>query len=303
LEITNVTGLEKPATELINRVSEAIGGIAKPWQMKRVAKAEVEIKKLHALADLEITEVRERAIERMILEEEKNQKNIETVAQKAIPHLNQDARPQELDEDFIRYLFNKARMVSNEEMQEVWAKVLAGEANRQGSFSRRTMDLLSQMSGSDAALFTLLARSVWTFEEFTPIIRTTTVFDVTDSYSLKYSEYVHLETIGLIKFSQANSLYLTDLNQNMTVIYYSCPVELVFKHVPAELNIGCAMLTESGKELFTITGCQPSLEVFENTLNSWVENNILVSIPLHAKASYLELYSLEAPAVSPKADI
>ena len=40
--------LTEPATVLINRISDAIGGIAKPWQMKRLAEAEVAVELIKA---------------------------------------------------------------------------------------------------------------------------------------------------------------------------------------------------------------------------------------------------------------
>jgi hypothetical protein len=50
--ITNETGrggglisipdLSKPATVLIEKISDAVGGIAKPWQTVRVARAEAK---------------------------------------------------------------------------------------------------------------------------------------------------------------------------------------------------------------------------------------------------------------------
>ena len=40
--LINLGDLSKPATVLIERVSDAVGGIAKPWQIKRIAKAETK---------------------------------------------------------------------------------------------------------------------------------------------------------------------------------------------------------------------------------------------------------------------
>lgn len=40
--------LAEPATKLIEKVSDAVGGIAKPWQIKRVASAEAAAAKIAA---------------------------------------------------------------------------------------------------------------------------------------------------------------------------------------------------------------------------------------------------------------
>ena len=100
--------LSKPVTVLIEKVSEAIGGIAAPYQMKRLAKAEIEITDLHR-----------RAAQRRIEEDALRQKNMEQILEKAVPQVNEDANPTEMDDDWIANFFDKSRLVSDSEMQNV----------------------------------------------------------------------------------------------------------------------------------------------------------------------------------------
>jgi len=55
--LVNIGELSKPATVLIEKISDAVGGIAKPWQIRRVAKAEAEADKIKAIAHIEIDEL------------------------------------------------------------------------------------------------------------------------------------------------------------------------------------------------------------------------------------------------------
>ena len=103
--------LAKPATVLVERVSDAVGGIAKPWQLRRVANAE---------ADVKITDRQQRAARRFIEEETKNQINIECITHQTIPHLNEDSQPEKIEEDFLRNFFDKCCIVSDEQMQDIW---------------------------------------------------------------------------------------------------------------------------------------------------------------------------------------
>ncbi len=288
MEIKDLVGLEKPATELINRVSNAVGGIAKPWQMKRVAKAEVEIKKLHAVADLEITEQRQRAMKRLILEEEKNQENIESVTAKAIPHLAQDSKPQELDEDFVRYLFDKAKMVSNEDMQEVWGRILAGEANRPGAFSRRTMEIVSQMSPYDAKLFLKFCRSVWLIGGPCPVMTMDQNSHETNPSDLAFGELNHLAAVGVITHHAGAPYIRTGFKKRATIKYFDCLVELEFANDEKNtLVVGPALLTRTGLELITIVAdVKESKQSFEWALESMVEQGVSVALPIAAKDKY-----------------
>lgn len=45
IDISDLSGLGKVGVALIEKISGAIGGIAKPYQIKRVAKAVAEAKK------------------------------------------------------------------------------------------------------------------------------------------------------------------------------------------------------------------------------------------------------------------
>ena len=75
-----------------------------------------------------------------------------------------------MEDDWVTNFFDKSRIVSDEEMQSIWAKVLAGEANAPGSYSKRTVNLLGDLDTRDAELFQSLCRFGWFVGEFTPLV-------------------------------------------------------------------------------------------------------------------------------------
>jgi hypothetical protein len=158
--LINFGDISKPATVLIEKISEAVGGYFRPYQIKRVAKAEADADIIKAEAQIEITDLQRRALNRFVAEESKKQENIETITAKAIPQLTDSSAPQNMEDDWISNFFDKCRIVSDEEMQSLWAKVLAGEANSPGSYSKRTVNFLSSLDKSDAQLFLHYADSV-----------------------------------------------------------------------------------------------------------------------------------------------
>src|SRR5690242_7174994 len=93
--------LSEPATVLINRVADAVGGIFGPGQVVRMAKAKVKAKKIETIGDIEIQGLRERAFYRLLTEATEKQQNIENVTRKAIPLLDQSARPQDIERDWL----------------------------------------------------------------------------------------------------------------------------------------------------------------------------------------------------------
>ena|ERR1700733_2796119 len=102
---------------------------------------------------------------------------------------------------------DKCRMVSDEQMQSVWSRVLSGEVNAPGSFSRRTVNLLNDLDKTDCELFTKLCCFCWSFGK-SGKERRGSAFPYVVDYDLPiyqkrgihFSALTHLESIGLINF-------------------------------------------------------------------------------------------------------
>ena len=96
----------------------------------------------------------ERIVQRVQFQEEKRQANIGAVVVRAAHELgDREIQDHEVDHDWTARFFNDVQDVSSEEMQQLWAKVLAGEVGRPGQFSLRTLDTLHNMSVGEARLF------------------------------------------------------------------------------------------------------------------------------------------------------
>ena len=140
--LANVGDLAKPFDTLVKKIADGVGTLYEPRRIRNVAEAEAEASKIKAESEIEIKDLHRRTEQRRIEEETKHQKNMEDITAKAAPHLNEDANPDAMDDDWIANLFDKCRIVSDDEMQSLWARVLAGEANTPGTYSKRTVNLL-----------------------------------------------------------------------------------------------------------------------------------------------------------------
>ena len=172
-DLINFGNLTKPADTLIKKISNAVGVIFEPRQIRRVAEAKAEAAKIEAQSEIEITDLHRRAARRWIGEEAQCQINMESITAKALPQLNDNATPSSVEDDWIVNFFERSRIVSDNEMQELWSRVLAGEANDPGTYSKRTVNFLSDLDKAEAALFTKLCGFAWEMGEVVPL-----VFDV-----------------------------------------------------------------------------------------------------------------------------
>ena len=247
--LVNLGELSKPANTLIEKVSSAIGGVFEPWQIKRVARAEAEASLITAESELEITDLHRRAMHRFLEEEANRQENMEEITKKSIPHLNEQSNPANMENDWVTNFFDKSRIVSDEEMQTIWANVLAGEANTPGSFSRRTVNLLSDLDKKDAELFQTLCKFGWSIGEFTPL-----VFDsqapIYNNEGINFSTLSHLDNLGLIQFNSLSGFNKQGLPENFTLVYCGQPLPLEMKNGQKnQLSIGQVLLSQAGQEL------------------------------------------------------
>ena len=280
--LINLGDLTKPATVLIERVSDAVGGIAKPGQIVRVAKAEAKAEVVRAEARMQITEMEERGLQRMVREEGKHQENIENITAKAIPHLSDDAKPEEVEDDWLTHFFDRSRLVSDEEMQSLWSNILAGQANRPGTFSKKTLDLVATFDKSDTELFTKLCSFVWKIGTITPL-----VFDLKDEIvnraEINFDSLTHLVDIGLITFAGISGFAREGLPKLFTIFYYGRPVNIEFENDKIELDIGKVLLTRSGRELVAICGSRPNEDHYEHILSEWAKKGYALSCPVNSK--------------------
>ena len=172
--LVNAGGLAEPANLLITKISNAFGRHFDPRQMIRMAEAEARSDRIlrvsAAETDVEVAELRERAATRFANEEMTKQVNMEEIIEKALPGLDDNADPEAMENDWIMNFFDKARMVSDEEMQRIWAGILAGEGNSPGSFSRRTVNLVADLDKRDADLFRKLCGYAWMIGSIEPLV-------------------------------------------------------------------------------------------------------------------------------------
>ena len=169
--LMNIGDLAEPAKALIEKIADATGTLYEPKHIVEVAKAQAEAAEIQAEADIkiakakaevaiiqaeseiEITDVHRRAAQRWIAEQGQQQAGIENTIIKAIPQLNKDADPHAIENDWIINFFNKNRLVTDDEVQNLWASILAGEANRAGSYSPKALTTLADMNEKGLILF------------------------------------------------------------------------------------------------------------------------------------------------------
>lgn len=255
LSVLNLGELSKPATTLVEKISNAIGLVYEPYHIVRVAKAEAKGQLLRAKGDIETSELQRRAAQRFVNEEVQKQQNMEEIIAKSLPFLENHSKPEELDNDWIMNFFEKCRVISDEEMQKIWAAILSGEANKRNSFSKRTVSIMSDMDYSDAIMFTRLCCYTVDFFGLRPLI-----FNLQDKIYAKndvdFRSVSHLESLGLVHFGGSSGYVKYGLPRVVPVRYFDSSIVLTILDDGVEaISSGKVRFTKAGRELFSICGC------------------------------------------------
>ena len=280
--IFNIGDLAKPAVVLIEKVSDAVGSIYEPSQIRRVTNAEAEAAIIRAEVEAHIADLQRRAAHRWLQEEAIHQKNMEDIIAMAIPLLKDDANPAAMGNDWIANFFANTRIVSDREIQDLWARILAGEANAPDTFSRRTVNVLSFLDKGDAEAFAKLCRFVWVIETKSETEVMPLVFDFNAAiYERHGADFVtlnNLESIGLLRFDQNAGLgFFSDRNPGELTSQEKCIAryfgrELTLdmsRNVDSGVRVGHTFFTNAGKELARICIGKPVDGFYEYVKELW----------------------------------
>ena len=276
--------LGKPVNTLIERVSDAVGRLTRPWQIRRVAGAEAEAAVIRAESEIRVTELHRDAFLRFLEEEAFKQAIMENVLLKAIPHVDPDnAKPEDVTGDWFANFFDKCRIVSDEDMQHLWARILAGEANNPGSFSRQTVNRMADLDKHDAELFGNICRFAWD-QEGHPL-----VFDarqeVYNRQGIDFDAVSQLESLRLIHVNLLTSFVLEYHSKEVILSYRGRPITLTLPDGGENrLDVGKVMFTRAGQELSRICEVSPVEGFFEYVYDYWASQSLVP--PREAQQDY-----------------
>ena len=188
----------------------------------------------------------------MVTQAAYEQINIESILSKAVPMLKDAGRPKDIQQDWIMHFIDQSKLVSDDEMQSLWASILAGETNTPGRFSKRTINSLASLDKSDAELFLRFYSFNWNMGSIQPL-----VFDldapIYKTKGITYGELSHLETIGLIRFNNLQGFLRNQLKKRQTLEYHGELLALELpKETDNELQVGSVVLSNVGEQLASI---------------------------------------------------
>lgn len=275
IEASDILGLSEPLSKLIESVARGVGKIYEPMHIKRMAKAKSEeIKlisdKVNENINLPTTyidgnisidasnseELLKRTGNRLLFQEMHKQQNIDSVVSHAYSELENETEvsKEPINPDWIIRFMNSVEDISNEEMQILWAKILAGEIKKPNTYTLRTLERIKNLSVEEANKFNELSKYILTSGDLMFILSKK---DLRNEFGIQFDDILLMEECGLVS-SQNLSLKMKTNNKSPKLVSNSQIMGIItgltseFK----DIILNVYSLTESGKQLFKTINCE-----------------------------------------------
>jgi hypothetical protein len=222
-------------------------------------------------SQVEAQDIQRRADARVRRIEARRQFNIENIVRKAADALPPPEKVSDtpVDVDWTSRFFKECEDISNEEMQQLWAHILAGEIARPGSFSPRTLSVVRDLTKDDANQFVKLCEFLWHIPGlgFVPVVHSVDE-PVSVNAGLSFAILTHLTSIGLIEFGNFTGFAIKNELTKFAPSYCGKTHQLTSdaaQHFP----FGKVVLTAVGTELAKIANAPGNEDIRKASLEGW----------------------------------
>ena len=231
-----------------------------------------------------------------IIKDYTNQINI---VQLATDRLSEEAKPELVDEDWISSFLDHARLISNSDCQELWAKILCEECEEPGTISRHLLNIMASIGPREAQIFEALCKfAVNVDQRKIPIILDCLMEDYYPERGLSFSGLLGLQSLGLVTIEAGLfGSYATEIG---SVVTYGEKTHQMSEE-KNRVNVGTVLLTNPGDELSRIVETDTVDGYFEKVVIPFWEygstaldhrNDIRVGLGLEAKYDAYEQIKL-----------
>lgn len=291
LEIAKV--LVSPTVKLMDMVGGALGTLYEPRHKRKMIDATVyEINSIGEVmrkyADLPVVynqdgvaitsedfnRLMQRAGTRLVLQETVKQHNIESVVDNAYEILEKEevCSEEPVEQGWINRFFDSVADISDEDLQNLWGKVLAGEIKQPKSYSLRTLETLKNLSKHEASLFQKIAPFVLREGNNHFIVSNN---DILKKHDLNYHEILQLDECGLINSGISVSLQISLSNTEESQIFNKCKM-IVLKGLSSsvtKVSVGDYGLTRAGIEILSLIDFIPDDSIVEDVFDLIVKKS------------------------------
>lgn len=284
-----ITFKGKPLEKLVEVISQGIGALHKPRSIRKEADANaykisvIAKAKAQAASDSKLIEVEmyDAIEQRILFQEQRKQNNILSIIEVATEQINHESNvnSETVDPDWTTRFFSIAENISNEEMQKLWGRILAGEVKQPGGFSLRTLDVMKNLSKQEADIFTKFAELNVKYAngDFIPYVDKQ-YFQ--EKFNILYTDIVLMVDLGLVSSEKDLGLSFTGINKPLNLLYEIGNIGIYVSTIAhnKSYTIPILSLTKVGSELATLISFEPNSEYLNYVCKALTTENTKITL-------------------------
>ncbi len=216
--------------------------------------------------------IEERTHERQYFQEAKKQLNIENVTTYAAEELKNEppVTDEPLDEDWTSRFFRIVEDISNEEMQALWGRILAGEIKHPRSYSLRTLELIRNLSKNEADIFMKVANFAIMVGDANFLFTGKDGKILKEKYNIGYSDTALLTEIGLLQPGTFVNYQLFQQPTDSQHVFIAGKIVILVKvkaNTPT-IQMPVQVFSNSGNELMKLIKSNPPMDYLSSIAGS-----------------------------------
>lgn len=220
----------------------------------------------------------DRTHERLNFQEAKKQLNIENVTAFAAEELKNEppVTDEPLDEDWTTRFFRIAEDISNEEMQALWGKILAGEIKQPKTYSLRTLELIRNLSKNEADVFMKVANFAVKCGNANFLFKGKDSKLLKEKYNISYSDTALLTEIGLLQPGTFVNYQLFQQPTDSQHVFTAGNIVFIAKikaNTPT-IQMPVDVFSNAGNELLKLINSNPPMDYLTSIANSIKNENV-----------------------------
>ena len=179
-------------------------------------------------------------------------KNYKEIAKKADQYRKKKTVAAQNMDWHIRF-FEECGTVSDENLRDLWAKLLANEVDTPGNCSFRTLNTLKNLTPREAFLFQRVCRGALRIEESVAILK---IGDCLEKKGITYDDILKLDDCGLIRNDELvrqapfkDGRCFTKVSNDKILLF-----KTQNKDPKAVMRIPQYLFTSAGRELYSVIG-------------------------------------------------
>jgi hypothetical protein len=219
-----------------------------------------------------------------VTSEKLSQENLTKIMIKVKEELSKETlQVNEPSKDFLFKYIEEAKKISSEEIQQIWSELFVQETKNPNSITVRTLDIIKNMSVSEANTFTSIAKYAVIFGDSAYIPK-----DISSHISIR--DLTNMADIGLIK-GDLNLTWIPKVNGNSTFSILNNKLVLIIHNNSqgvVELKIPARVFTDSGFQLLKSLRINASDQLFISFAEEMRRKNKNVAVTCH---QLIESYS------------